>query len=246
VIDSWDDALVSSDWHVWHRNIYWFLPEPRRVLSGAAAPQRLTADEFLAAERMTYDRLLQTIEAAIANGEARRFLFVGDLVFGLSRRGGSRALVDALRREVPSFFEIFRMLRAAGVRRVFVLGNHDDFKLRNDAARGLYTELFDEVTPFVREGRVLVTHYPVGYSRACDETRGTPDEKFYRMNKTFHALDRRLLNELSAEGTVNLHGHIHVGAFAYPVTGVTYRNVALDVVAARTQGTALEARPVEI
>ena len=60
------------------------------------------------------------------------------------------------------------MLRAAGLRRVLVLGNHDDFKLRNRVARDLYRELFDDVTLFLREEQTLFTHFPLGYGRACD------------------------------------------------------------------------------
>jgi hypothetical protein len=49
-------------------------------------------------------------------------MFLGDLVFGLNRGGGVSALVERLRAEVPVFFEIFQVLKAAGLRRVLVLG----------------------------------------------------------------------------------------------------------------------------
>jgi hypothetical protein len=67
------------------------------------------------------------------------------------------------------------------------------------------------------------------YSRACEAARGTPDEKYYRMHKSFHALDARLLGEQDRAPIVNYHGHIHAGPFAYPIAGVTYCNVALDI-----------------
>jgi hypothetical protein len=88
---------------------------------------------------------------------------------------------------------------------------------------------FDEVVLFQRDGQTLFTHFPLGYSRACDATRGTPDEKYYRMHKTFHALDARLLGVQERAPIVNYHGHIHAGPFAYPIAGVTYCNVALDI-----------------
>ncbi len=224
------DTLLSSDWHVLHRNIYWFLPAQRAALSGAEHPDRMSAEEFMAAERATYRRVLERVEALLASpAPMRRFLFLGDLVFGLNRPGGAAGLVETLRRDLPAFFEIFRCLHAAGVRRVLVLGNHDDFKLRSRVARALYEELFDEIALFVRDGQTLFTHFPIGYSRAADTTRGTPDEKYYRMHKSFHKLDARLLDDCASSPVVNFHGHIHAGPFLYPVANIAYRNVALDV-----------------
>jgi calcineurin-like phosphoesterase family protein len=230
VIEVCGDTLLSSDWHVLHRNIYWFLPEQRAALSGAKHPEQLSAEEFLEAERTTYRRVLERIKALIASyTPVSRFLFLGDLVFGLNRHGGGAALVETLRRDLPGFFEIFRILHAAGIQRVLVLGNHDDFKLRSRAVRELYEELFDEITLFIRDDQTLFTHFPLGYSRAADATRGTPAEKYYRMHKSFHKLDARLLGECANAPVVNFHGHIHVGPFPYPVANVAYRNVALDV-----------------
>jgi hypothetical protein len=80
VIEVFDDTLLSSDWHVLHRNIYWFLPEQRGALSGASDPQHLSADEFIAAERATYRRVLDAIESLLASPPPlRRFMFLGDL-----------------------------------------------------------------------------------------------------------------------------------------------------------------------
>ena len=45
-----------------------------------------------------------------------------------------------------------------------ILGNHDDFKLRNAKARAFYQSIFDEISLFIREGNKLYTHFPVGYS----------------------------------------------------------------------------------
>jgi hypothetical protein len=241
VIEVWGDTLLSSDWHVLHRNIYWFLPAQRGALSGAAAPQRLTTDEFIEAERETYRRVLAAIDQLVASRSVRRFVFLGDLVFGLGRDAGQAAIVERLRHDVPAFFEIFRMLGAAGVQRVLVLGNHDDFKLRGRVARELYRELFDDLTLAVEEGETLFTHFPLGYSGACDATRGTPDEKYYRMHRSFHALDARLLRDRAGASIVNFHGHIHAGGFAYPAAGITYRNVALDVVSMTQEGAPLTA-----
>lgn len=241
MIEVFEETLLSSDWHVLHRNIYWFLPEQRGALSGAREPQRLSADEFIEAERATYRRVLDTIETHIASGRpVRRFMFLGDLVFGLNRGGGVSALVERLRADLPVFFDIFRTLRAAGLQRVLVLGNHDDFKLHHRVARSLYQELFDEVTLSQREGQTLFTHFPLGYSHACDATRGTPEEKYYRMHKAFHSLDARLLREQDGAPFVNYHGHIHAGPFAYPIGNVTYRNVALDILS-RPHGSSLGA-----
>jgi calcineurin-like phosphoesterase family protein len=236
MIEVYGDTLLSSDWHVLHRNIYWFLPAQRAALSGATHPKQLSAQECIDAECVTYRRVLERLESLIASSTpVKRFLFLGDLVFGLNRHGGAVTLVETLRQKVPCFFEIFRILGAAGIRRILVLGNHDDFKLRNRVARALYEELFDEVTLFVRDGQALFTHFPIGYSRATDATQGTPDEKYYRMHKSFHKLDTRLLCECADAPIVNFHGHIHVGPFLYPVANVVYRNVALDVLSSAGQ-----------
>ena len=88
---------------------------------------------------------------------------------------------------------------------------------------------------------MLCTHFPLGYSLAANATRGTPEDKYYRMNKTFYQLDRRLLDERKGRATLNLHGHIHAGSFGYPVEGVTYVNVALDVIAGGSNDHAVEA-----
>lgn len=234
MIEVWGDTLLSSDWHVLHRNIYWFLPEQRAALSGAEHPDRMSAEEFMAAECATYRRVLERVEELLASpAPVRRFLFLGDLVFGLNRPSGTASLVETLRRDLPAFFDIFRILRAASVQRVLVLGNHDDFKLRSRVARALYEELFDEIVLFVRDDQTLFTHFPIGYSRATDATRGTPHEKYYRMHKSFHKLDARLLDECASAPLVNFHGHIHVGPFLYPVANIAYRNVALDVLSSR-------------
>jgi len=236
------DTLFTSDWHVLHRNIYWFLPHQRERISGATNAARLSSEAFLAAERTTYERLRDHVRDALRAHPIRRFVFLGDLVFGLGGHGRhTRELLDTVDRDVPAVRSIFELLRTHGVERVFILGNHDDFKLRDHRARAYYQQLFDQTIFFVQEGELLCTHFPLGYSRAADATRGTPEEKYYRMNKTFHQLDRRLLDERKGRATLNLHGHIHAGSFGYPVEGVTYLNVALDVIAGGSNDHAVEA-----
>lgn len=228
---TYDDTLFTSDWHVLHRNIYWFLPRQRERISGAAHAERLSQDDFLAAERATYERIRDHLRDILQSRPIRRFVFVGDLVFGLGRARRTREMLDTIDREVPAVLEIFELLRASGVERVFIMGNHDDFKLRDHHAAAFYHRLFDHTALFLHEPGVVCTHFPVGYSTVSDATRGTPEEKYYRMNKTFHQLDRRLLDELSGRPTVNFHGHIHAGAFGRSVDGVSHVNVALDVIA---------------
>lgn len=225
------DTLFSSDWHVLHRNIYWFLPRQRQRISGAVDARQLSVEAFLAAERTIYQRLLDHVGDLVGAGSVRRFVFLGDLVFGLGRSRTTPALLETLYREVPAVPEIFALLRAHGIERLLILGNHDDFKRRDPHAHAFYQRLFDQMSLFAPLGDVLCTHFPLGYSRATDSTRGTPDEKYYRMNKTFYQLDRRLLEELGGRMVRNAHGHIHAGAFLHPVDGVTYHNVALDVIA---------------
>lgn len=221
---------MSSDWHVLHRNIYWFLPQQRAALSGTAEPRRLSEDEFMDAERRTYRRILERVRQLVEDQPIRRFLFLGDLIFGMNRSGARKA-AGTVARELPEVIEIFSFLRAKGIQRILLLGNHDDFKARDRQARALYDELFDETALFLREGPHLYTHFPVGYSRANDESLGTADEKYYRMNKVFYKLDKQLVTELGGERVTNFHGHIHAGPFPYPIENVRYQNVALDALA---------------
>jgi calcineurin-like phosphoesterase family protein len=225
------DTLFSSDWHVLHRNIYWFLPEQRQRISGALDPRRLSEPAFLAAERATYERILEDVRARTAIGSVRRFVFLGDLVFGLSRTRRTRALLETVDRELPAVSAIFELLRSRGIERILVLGNHDDHKLRDAAACAFYHRLFDQISLVVRVDDAICTHFPLGYSRAAVVTTGTPDEKYYRMARTFAQLDRRLLDQLAGGRSINLHGHIHAGPFRHGVAGVEYHNVALDIVA---------------
>lgn len=225
------DSLFTSDWHVLHRNIYWFLPRQRQRISGVANTGRMSPEDFLVAERRTYERIRDYVRDALGAQPIRRFVFLGDLVFGLGRARRTGALLEVVDREVPAVLEIFDLLRDRGVERIFITGNHDDFKLRDHRAHAFYQRLFDHIATFLWEGAVLCTHFPLGYSRAADATRGTPDEKYYRLNKTFYRLDRRLLDEIDGRATLNLHGHIHAGSFGHAVDGVTYRNVALDIIA---------------
>jgi calcineurin-like phosphoesterase family protein len=225
------DTLFTSDWHVLHRNIYWFLPRQRQRISGASNVERLSPEDFLAAERQTYERIRDHVREALGARPIRRFVFLGDFVFGLGRGHRSRDLLDTVEREVPAVVELFELLRARNVTRLLVMGNHDDFKLRDKHARAFYQRLFDDVSFFIRDGNLVCTHFPLGYSRVADATRGSADEKYYRMNKAFHRLDRRLLDELAGVDTLNFHGHVHAGEFGHTVDGVTHHNVALDVVA---------------
>jgi hypothetical protein len=231
ILFSRGDTLFSSDWHVLHRNIYWFLPEQRQRLSGASDARRLSEEAFLAAERATYERILDEVRARIAAGSVRRFAFLGDFVFGLGRTRRTRPLLDTVAREVPALAAIFELLRDRGIERVLVVGNHDDYKLRDAATAAFYRQLFDQISFVVRIDDAICTHFPLGYSRAAAATAGTPEEKYYRMAKTFAQLDARLLDELAGGAAINLHGHIHAGPFHHAVAGVTYHNVALDIAA---------------
>ena len=136
--------------------------------------------------------------------------------------------MELLNEEVPVFFEIFKYLESRNIERKMILGNHDDFKLRNAKARAFYESIFDEISLFVREGNNLYTHFPIGYSNAYDQSRGTPEEKFFRINKVFYKLDKKLLQETKGDQIANFHGHIHRGEFSFPVENVTYHNMAID------------------
>lgn len=223
-----DETILTSDWHVLHRNIYWFLPEQRSRLSGVQNPRSLSDEQFIAAERALYTHVLREVERVVARSGITRFMLLGDLVFALNKHRGLGHKIQFLHDELPQLGEIFAFLKESGVRRILLLGNHDDFKLRNARARSLYEALFDEITYYLHEDETLYTHFPLGYSIARDKTLGTPDEKFYRMHKTFQRLDRKLLEAIGAKPIVNFHGHIHHGPFSFALPNVEYRNVAID------------------
>ena len=87
-------------------------------------------------------------------------------------------------------------------------------------SRAFYESIFDEISLFIREGNKLYTHFPVGYSNAYDQCRGTPEEKLFRINKVFYKLDKKLLQETKGYQIANFHGHIHQGNFSLPVENV--------------------------
>lgn len=222
-----EDTIISSDWHVLHRNIYWFLPEVRKIISEAEHPARLSYPEFIKAEATTYQKIFDAIRDTVEKRPIRRFYFLGDLVFGLNKGEATKKL-ELLREEVPVFFEIFEYLKSKKIERRMILGNHDDFQLRYGKARAFYESIFDDISLFVREGNNLYTHFPVGYSNASDQSRGTPEEKLFRINKLFYKLDKKLLKETEGSMIENFHGHIHCGEVTLPVTNVRYHNMALD------------------
>jgi hypothetical protein len=39
------------------------------------------------------------------------------------------------------------------------------------------------------------------------------------------------MSEVHGDPVISFHGHIHVGSFSQPVEHITYRNVAMDVLA---------------
>ncbi|RKZ50330.1 MAG: hypothetical protein DRR16_09425 [Candidatus Parabeggiatoa sp. nov. 3] len=79
------DALISSDWHILHRNIYWFLPKPRGIISGVRNPKQLLYEEFLEAEEKTYQKILALIQQLVESRKIHQFIFLGDLVFGFNK-----------------------------------------------------------------------------------------------------------------------------------------------------------------
>lgn len=227
------NRILTSDWHVLHRNIYWFLPDQRATMSGCQDPHKLSWQQFLHAERELYGRLLQAVQWALRETEVREFVMLGDLVFGLERSAGLSARLETLRTELDVVFDIFRTLEQSGVRRVLLLGNHDDHRQKHSAAQRLYESWFDAIEFFIHEDDTLFTHFPLGYSLARQATLGTSDEKYYRINKTFRKLDERLLQAVRDRPITNFHGHIHRGPFPFGLPNVTYRNVAIDILGAR-------------
>jgi hypothetical protein len=222
-----EDTIITSDWHALHRNIYWFLPDARKIISDAENTARLTYDEFIKAETRTYQRILEAIREAVEKFPIRRFYFLGDLVFGLNK-GGAITKLELLSEKLPVFFEIFAYLKSKNIERSIVLGNHDDFQLRTATARAFYESIFDRVTLFIREGNNLYTHFPVGFSNACDQNHGTTEEKLFRINKVFYRLDKKLLESTHGSRIENFHGHIHSGEFHSALENVRHHNMALD------------------
>ena len=223
-----EDTIITSDWHVLHRNICWFLPEARKIISEAEDPTRLSYPEFIRAEVRTYQKSFDLIREMVEKHSIRRFYFLGDLVFGLNEGREEIKKLELLNEEVPVFFEIFKYLKSKKVERKMILGNHDDFKLRNAKARAFYQSIFDEISLFIREGNKLYTHFPVGYSNAYDQSRGTPEEKLFRINKVFYKLDKKLLQETKGYQIANFHGHIHRSEFSLHVENVRRHNMAID------------------
>ncbi|BAY24702.1 hypothetical protein NIES2100_44980 [Calothrix sp. NIES-2100] len=223
-----EDTIISSDWHVLHRNIYWFLPEARKIISDAENPARLSFPEFIAAEVRTYQKIFDLIRDTVEKHSIRRFYFLGDLVFGLNKGRESIKKLEFLNEEVPVFFEIFKYLESKNIERRMVLGNHDDFKLLNKKVRAFYESIFNEVSLFIREGSNLYTHFPIGYSNVHDKACGTPEEKFFRINKLFYKLDKKLLQETHGFQIRNFHGHIHRGEFSLHIENIRHQNMAID------------------
>lgn len=222
------DTIISSDWHVLHRNIYWFLPESRKIISEAGNPARLSYSEFIEAEIRTYQKIFDLIRDTVERHSIRRFYFLGDLVFGLNKRRESIKKMNLLNEEIPVFFEIFKYLEIKKIERRMVLGNHDDFKLRDANARAFYESIFDEISLFICEGNDLYTHFPIGFSNAYDQSRGTSEEKYFRINKVFYKLDKKLLQKTKGHQITNFHGHIHNNEFSLQVENIRHYNMAID------------------
>jgi calcineurin-like phosphoesterase family protein len=222
------DTIISSDWHVLHRNIYWFLPEARKIISDTENTTRLSYPEFIEAEVRTYRKIFDLIRDTVEKHSIRRFYFLGDLVFGLNKRRESIKKLEVLNEEVPVFFDIFKYLESKKIERKMILGNHDDFQLQNVETRAFYESIFDEISLFICEGNNLYTHFPLGYSNAYDQSCGTPEEKFFRINKVFYKLDKKLLRETKGSQITNFHGHIHTSEFCLHVENVSHHNMAID------------------
>jgi len=228
MIGIYEDQIISSDWHVLHRNIYWFLPEARKMISDAENPVRLSFSEFIEAEVRTYQKIFDLIRDTVEKHSIRRFYFLGDLVFGLNKGRESIKKLECLNEKNPVFFDIFNYLKSHKIKRIMILGNHDDFKLKNAKICAFYESIFDEISLFIREKNTLYTHFPIGYSNASDQFRGTPEEKFFRINKVFYRLDKKLLQETKDYNITNFHGHIHNREFCLPIETIRYHNMAID------------------
>jgi calcineurin-like phosphoesterase family protein len=236
-----NESIISSDWHVLHRNIYWFLPEQRKLLSACDVTRGMSYIEYLRVERCIYNNMLDNVRNVVEDYRIKRFFMLGDFVFGLNKSSIANKIIAELDKSLPVIYEIFRYLKSKGVRCIFIFGNHDDFKLKNKKAIALYEFLFDDIEFYFREANTIYTHFPLGYSIANDKTKCTMDEKYYRMNKVFYRLDRKLLGDINGKKIINYHGHIHAGAFVYPYESVEYKNVAID--ASQTSSALLSGHP---
>lgn len=223
-----DTDLLTSDWHVLHRNIYWFLPIERKLLSNCEFPQKLSHKDWIAAEQFTYQALFEQLQEIIEKKPIRDFYFLGDLLFGITSMKEFNLKTSLLKENIKAFFDIFALLKSKGIKTHLILGNHDDYKLKKVAIKGFYEKLFDNIDFYHVKGNVIYTHYPLGYSLANKKYKGTPSEKYYRLPKIFARLDQKLLSEINDEIIINYHGHTHDKAFGGFLEKVNYRNVCID------------------
>lgn len=235
-IHRFENKLLSSDWHVLHQNIYWFVPEARSKLTGMEINEGLGKGELLTAERKTYQLILDEVKEEVEKGGVEHFIFLGDLVFGLNKRKNLAEKLETIARDIPQFQDLFDFLKAKGIRRSLLLGNHDDYKLQNAAAHRFYEGIFDDISHHHQSGKAHFTHFPIGYSIAQEATERTPEEKYFRMSKTFKRLDKELLEKIGDQDILNFHGHIHQGPFPYALPNVTYRNMAIDILVVEQEG----------
>lgn len=229
------NLLLSSDWHVLHRNIYWFVSEARSLISGIPDVRKLDDATFMEAERVTYGKILEDTKIHVEQAGVDEFVFLGDLVFGLDKRRGLEAKLETIATEIPALAALFSYLQEKGIQRTMILGNHDDYKGKNPKAQAFYEAHFDRIVHSVEQDGVLFTHFPLGYSLAQAKTQGTPEEKFFRMSKTFRKIDQSLLEKYGDGQLINYHGHIHQGNFPYALPQVDYRNMAIDIMALSTE-----------
>jgi len=223
-----DTDLLTSDWHVLHRNIYWFLPEERKKLSNCEFPKKLSHEDWISAEQFTYQALFKQLQEIIEKKTIQDFYFLGDLLFGITSMKEFNLKNIVLKENLSVFFDIFSLLKSKGIKTHLILGNHDDYKLKKAVVKKFYEDLFDDIDYYYKKGDVIYTHYPLGYSLAHNKYKGTASEKYYRLPKFFARLDQKLLSGINNEAIINYHGHTHAKTFDGFLEKIDYRNVCID------------------
>ena len=209
----YDNKLVSSDWHILHKNIALyeyeyrknFFPDTQKNLSKDELQDFLEnandkeINTFLKIHNQNFlIYLKEEIDKKIEQNQINEFINLGDFIFNISEN--KIKLLKELDLE-KYIFDIFDLLKNKWIKLEIILGNHCAWVLENDEFRNYYLKFFDKINIYKYENHIAYTHYPVGFKEGYKNSQ----DNECLINKT---------NKLESKNPkLNIHWHTHQRSF---------------------------------
>lgn len=212
----YDKKLISSDWHILHKNIALyeyeyrkqFFPDQKNNLSKEklehffAAANENEINNFLKIHNQNFLVYLKAkLNKKISENKISKFINLGDFIFNISEN--KIKLLKDLDIE-KHIFDIFDLLKNKWIRSEIILGNHCVWVLEDEKLKKYYSNFFDEIKIYKYENNIVYTHYPIGFV----EWYNNNQDSNYLIDET-----NKLENKYNPR--INLHWHVHHRSFEW-------------------------------